>query len=168
MSEMMTCEWCAEEIPVGVTRCPKCQGSISPAGKRVDSAPLAARAPAAAPTKPKAPAGWYDDPKLVNTRRYWDGQQWTEHRLEKSAAASAPGAPKPEKQYTSPLGGGPAPDKNTVSLYHWGIVAALLFPLLGFIMGLILLSKKTNWGLRLIVGSIGAAILWYRLVLAGS
>lgn len=35
------------------------------------------------------PAGWYDDPELVNTRRYWDGQVWTEHRLEKAAVAPA-------------------------------------------------------------------------------
>lgn len=33
------------------------------------------------------PAGWYDDPELVNTRRYWDGQKWTDHRLEKTVAS---------------------------------------------------------------------------------
>lgn len=34
-----------------------------------------------------APAGWYDDPSAPNTRRYWDGQQWTEQRTEKVAPA---------------------------------------------------------------------------------
>lgn len=30
---------------------------------------------------PKAPkAGWYDDPDYAGTKRYWDGERWTEHR----------------------------------------------------------------------------------------
>jgi hypothetical protein len=35
------------------------------------------------------PAGWYEDPKLVNTRRYWDGENWTDHRQEKAPVAHA-------------------------------------------------------------------------------
>ena len=35
-----------------------------------------------------AAAGWYDDPEMVNTRRYWDGSAWTEHRQEKAAVAT--------------------------------------------------------------------------------
>lgn len=27
-----------------------------------------------------APAGWYADPEMTDTRRYWDGAAWTEHR----------------------------------------------------------------------------------------
>lgn len=96
MSDTITCEWCAEEIPASSTRCPICQGTVSPPGQRVPSAPLAKASPPSptAVTKPKAPAGWYDDPKLVNTRRYWDGQKWTEHRQEKGTpTAPTPGSP---------------------------------------------------------------------------
>lgn len=39
------------------------------------------------------PAGWYDDPSLVNTRRYWDGQKWTEHRQEKPSSPTPPVLP---------------------------------------------------------------------------
>jgi hypothetical protein len=37
----------------------------------------------------KPPAGWYSDPEMVDTRRYWDGEAWTEHR-------APPQAPKVE------------------------------------------------------------------------
>jgi hypothetical protein len=30
----------------------------------------------------KAASGWYDDPKLPNTKRYWAGNHWTEQRYE--------------------------------------------------------------------------------------
>lgn len=40
-----------------------------------------------------APAGWYPDPALPATVRYWDGVQWTEHRAP-AALAVAVRAPK--------------------------------------------------------------------------
>lgn len=30
--------------------------------------------------KPKARPGWYNDPNLASTKRYWDGEGWTEQR----------------------------------------------------------------------------------------
>lgn len=38
------------------------------------------------PKRTHLPAsGWYADPEMTDTQRYWDGSQWTEHR--------APGSP---------------------------------------------------------------------------
>lgn len=31
------------------------------------------------PTKPKAQAGWYAHPSMVDTQRYWDGEHWTDN-----------------------------------------------------------------------------------------
>lgn len=47
-----------------------------------DSGPTREGGPTATPTGLRAPAaaaGWYADPSMVNTRRYWDGQNWTAH-----------------------------------------------------------------------------------------
>jgi Protein of unknown function (DUF2510) len=44
--------------------------------------------------------GWYDDPEDANTRRYWDGQQWTSHRERKPSSqppAAATPSPPPEQ-----------------------------------------------------------------------
>lgn len=40
-----------------------------------------------------APAGWYPDPEMAHTKRYWDGAQWTDHRAPDSALATEPQAP---------------------------------------------------------------------------
>lgn len=37
--------------------------------------------------KKKATSGWYADPKLPNTMRYWSGEGWTEQRYEKRPRA---------------------------------------------------------------------------------
>lgn len=39
-----------------------------------------------APT-PAAPPGWYPDPKMVDTKRYWDGQAWTDHAAPAQSAS---------------------------------------------------------------------------------
>lgn len=36
--------------------------------------------------------GWYDDPTMANTRRYWDGEQWTEHRAPEEQVTVAAGS----------------------------------------------------------------------------
>lgn len=46
---------------------------------------------------PNPPAGWYDDPTMVDTRRYWDGSKWTNHRQEKAAAPPVAGGSKPSR-----------------------------------------------------------------------
>jgi hypothetical protein len=29
-------------------------------------------------TQQQTPAGWYPDPQMASTQRYWDGERWTE------------------------------------------------------------------------------------------
>ena len=43
---------------------------------------------------PLPPPGWHVDPQDPSQWRYWDGQQWTEHRAPRDAAAS-PSTPLP-------------------------------------------------------------------------
>lgn len=50
-----------------------------------------------------APAGWYPDPSLVDTVRYWDGSTWTDHRAPATARTrtddgSLPALSKPEQK----------------------------------------------------------------------
>lgn len=108
--------------------------------------------------KKKAPAGWYKDPKLVNTRRYWDGEKWTEHRQE----VPPPSATTPA-QFKSPLSSATVADKETRTLFHWGIAMMILLPIVGFIIGIVLLGKKPTWGVRVIIGSILFAYFYFKL-----
>lgn len=101
------------------------------------------------------PAGWYDDPSMVNTRRYWDGQKWTEHRQEKVAAATPPDvavASEPEKP------------SGWVQL---GYVFAIILPVVGVIIGLILLRTEPYWGKRVIGLSAVVFVVYVLLVATG-
>jgi hypothetical protein len=118
--------------------------------------PLAAKSLAQQPTR-KAPAGWYDDPTMVNTRRYWDGQKWTPHRREVPPPSAA------GMTYSSQLSTASAPEQGTRTLFHWGIAMAILLPIVGLIIGVVLLGKKPTWGVRVIAGSIGFTLLYYNL-----
>ena len=48
-------------------------------------------------------AGWYDDPNLPGTLRWWDGTAWTEHthQVESPAPVQAEAQPQPAPQPTS-------------------------------------------------------------------
>ena len=72
------------------------------------------------PVKKKAPAGWYDDPKLVNTRRYWDGEKWTENRIETSGATGVGAPPAPAAAVD------PTTSSSKSTLVWVGIVIAVI------------------------------------------
>lgn len=40
------------------------------------------------------PAGWFPDPEMANTLRYWDGSRWTDHR---APATTSPGVGSPTR-----------------------------------------------------------------------
>ncbi|WP_227467500.1 DUF2510 domain-containing protein [Nocardioides lijunqiniae] len=69
-----------------------------------------AKKPADQPARQKPPAGWYPHPTMADTRRYWDGDKWTEN--------IAPNA---------------APSRNTpgaIKKISWAIALVFLAPLL--------------------------------------
>ena len=65
--------------------------------------------------------GWHKDPNDASQWRYWDGQQWTEHY-----------APRPPGSDTSTSDDG---------LVTAGWICAILIPLVGLIIGLVLISR---------------------------
>ena len=103
------------------------------------------------PTPPAQPsAGWYPDPQLAQTLRYWDGASWTEHR-----APQQPGVPA-GYQPAYPQAA-PATESMTA-----GYVLAVLLPIVGLIYGL---AKWRVGGAPVVVASIVAWVLWSVLLL---
>lgn len=93
------------------------------------------------------PAGWYADPEMVDTRRYWDGEAWTEHRQEMTSAAPPPVLVQ-QADEPSPLAVG------------WGLVFAILLPIVGLLIGLALLGKRGNDGIKVVVLSVVVGLVW--------
>jgi hypothetical protein len=58
------------------------------------------------PRKPKAPAGWYPHPSMADTRRYWDGAQWSDDIAPAETAPDASttqiGMPVPVRSFPAP------------------------------------------------------------------
>ena len=73
------------------------------------------------------PAGWYADPDNPDhSQRYWDGVQWTEQR--------APYAQPPSKA------------KGNDALVAAGYIFSLLIPIVGLVIGGVLLGRKDKHG----------------------
>lgn len=90
-----------------------------------------------------APAGWYADPQMANTQRYWDGSSWTDHRAPLTQAATSPG---------------PGPAANGVITF--GVLCAIFLPIVGFIIGLTQINKRGSDGLVVVVISVISGFLW--------
>lgn len=63
-----------------------------------------------------APAGWYPDPEQPRSRRYWDGTRWEE-----------------------------APQRGS-GLVGAAYACAVLLPLVGFILGIVVAAKEGKAG----------------------
>lgn len=87
-------------------------------------------------TKRPAP-GWYADPSRAKTKRYWDGDAWTEQRQEEP-----PTEPVPDWQMAL------------------AVVAALLLPILGLIAGALMWSRARTPAIVVLVISVGSALYW--------
>jgi hypothetical protein len=90
---------------------------------------LARQQEKAAPAAPSAPApGWYPHPSMASTQRYWDGARWTDHI---APASSAPTTLR-ETADQQPGSGG---------LVMAGWPLAVFIPIVGFVIGLVLLTR---------------------------
>ena len=92
------------------------------------------------------PPGWYSDPEMVDTQRYWDGANWTEHR--------APGKPATAA-------------KSESGLVAAGWIGAILLPLAGLVIGIILVSRdEGDSGWPIIIASLLVSALGTLLIFA--
>lgn len=95
-------------------------------------------------TTKKPPAGWYDDPSRPKTKRYWDGDAWTEQRQEE---------PPPE-----PVAG-------------WKVAASILvgivLPLLGLIIGVAMWSRARTPAVVVLLVSLVAGLFWWARLASG-
>ena len=95
------------------------------------------------------PAGWYPDPEMAATTRYWDGRGWTDHRapaaLSPTSSIAAPSVDRPER-----------PDRTVA------YVVAVVLPIVGIIYGL---TKLKDGGTNIIAVSLGAWMVWMLIFL---
>lgn len=102
------------------------------------------------PAPPLLPsAGWYPDPELANTQRYWNGASWESHRAPLYPVGIA----------TTAIAAGP-PSSSSVNSAR---VFAILLPIVGFIIGLTMLNRQGNDGVTIMVLSVVAAVVWYSI-----
>ena len=92
------------------------------------------------------PAGWYADPELAETRRYWDGEGWTD----RIAPAGAPDETR----------------NDQAGLIAAGWIALFVLPIAGIIIGLVLANKRPGLGLTIAGLSLVAGIVWL-VILSG-
>ena len=126
-------------------------------------------------------AGWYTNPSGPG-RRYWDGERWTEHVDESlpvapyqsvSASAPPPGAypsyPPQQPPAYYPAYGQPQ-SQGTSGLVICGWIFAFLAPLVGFILGIVTVTRQdpnvSKHGVWIIVASVVAFITWYAILIA--
>ena len=95
------------------------------------------------------PAGWYDAPGSPGWKRFWNGQKWTLKVIQTERAPKNNAAPDPD--------GG---------LVIAGWITAVIIPIIGFIIGIILLAKSKMSGLFCMILSIAASYFWYAMVLS--
>jgi hypothetical protein len=89
--------------------------------------------PPATATGLPAPA-WYADPDNPQGMRYWDGAQWTEHRTDYRAA--------------------PAKRQASEGLVAAGYITSFLFPIVGVVIGVMLMGRDSRHGRWVLVLSV--------------
>ena len=96
-------------------------------------------------TEQSTPAGWYPDPQMTRTQRYWDGAGWTEQ--------VAP------MQVPTPVVDEPA---NPI-LIGLGYLLAVVFPIGGLVVAAVLYRRSQTNAILIAVFSVLAAFIWFDL-----
>jgi hypothetical protein len=120
---------------------------------------------------------------MAATQRYWNGQAWTEHVApaapSQPASYARPGTYQPPSyvrpgsyaqpsSYAPPRSYAPLGSSHT-GLIVAGVITALLIPLIGFIIGIVLMVKgKVYPGLGCMVIAVMAFIFWMDKLSAGT
>ena len=100
------------------------------------------------------PAGWYPDPQMPATQRYWDGKQWTHN------VSPMP----PPTQPATDAAPAVAQSLDSTTLVTSGWVMAVLFPIIGFIIGIVLLTKRAAEGAWIMAGSLMMVFMWSAII----
>ena len=97
---------------------------------------------------PGPPAGWYPHPTMADTQAYWDGEGWTNHVAPAARTTPAPTHRPPAVDFTN--------------LWHAGWVTALLLPIVGFVIGIVLCTKPgmAGKGVGVMIVALIAAGFW--------
>lgn len=83
---------------------------------------------------PQPTPGWYPDPDMVDTVRYWDGNNWTEQR----SPAQQSNPPSAAATATTPV----MPKKSKKKVIVWSVVAAVA--VLAVVLGISLKKAMDN------------------------
>lgn len=92
------------------------------------------------------PPGWYADPQMANTQRYWDGERWTDQ--------VAPGAPVSTPNV-----------KSSDALDTAGWLTAVFVPIVGFVIGCVMLGRRPQAGVGMMLLALACGIGWWMLLL---
>lgn len=99
-----------------------------------------------------ASPGWYQHETLM---RYWDGMDWTDQT-------------RPLVQQTAV----PATTESAGGIVTVGYILAVLMPLIGFILGIVVATRPvkttSKHGAWIIVVSVGAFIVWIAILAQGA
>jgi uncharacterized membrane protein YqaE (UPF0057 family) len=98
---------------------------------------------------PLPAAGWYPDPQMAGTQRYWDGAKWSDHVAPLDTRDAAVGD----------RGGAPG-----LNWGHW--LMAFLIPPLAVVMGISELGRRPRLGAQLIAVGLVAGAAWAVYLLA--
>ena len=105
-------------------------------------------------TQQAFPAGWYPDPHGSPSQRFWNGAEWTSHFT----------APAPQVQFVAPQPVVSTRDPLTTA----GWVTAILMPIVGFIIGIIMAARGErypgNSGVAIIIVAVVCFVVWTGII----